>query len=184
MSVNRYCLFILMTNGICRPENRKGSGYGITFRGGDAYNQYICSECCTINDDEETADVQPYALDDRIFNRKFIEDSNASAKFSHLVNPEVINSANGLFGEVMQHVYGETMERDRKLNELMQAAQKREEEIIKAAEYTFYGHTLSRMTGLEEDDMEELIESIKPFKRSFGKITLREAITLFFHYAR
>ena len=184
MSLNRLSNHVLMANGISKPEHRKGSGYSISFRSGDDYNQFICSDCCTVNDDEETAVIEPYALDGRIFDQNFLESVNPSAKFTHLMNPEALMRGDGLFGEVMQHIFGETMEKDKKLNELMQSAQKRESDIKRSTEYTFYGRELSRMTGLEEKDMDKLIESIEPIKRSLVKITLREGITICFHYAR
>ena len=86
--------------------------------------------------------------------------------------------------EIMNHAYGKTVRREERINEMMRSSQKRESDIKKSSEYTFYGRELSRMCGLLESDMEVLIESIKPIERLLTKITLREGITLFFHYSR
>lgn len=184
MTINTYCLYQLMSNGIAKSENQRGSGYGFMFREGDEYYQYICSNCCIANDDPVTADDQPYALADRIFERSFIEANNPTSVFKHFIDDSILSKGDGLFMEIMNHAYGKTVRREERINEMMRSSQKRESDIKKSSEYTFYGRELSRMCGLLESDMEVLIESIKPIERLLTKITLREGITLFFHYSR
>ena len=90
----------------------------------------------------------------------------------------------GLFGELLTHAYGSQIEFMRKHNELVRRSRVRESQIQADAEFKFSGRELSRMTGLYEEDLEELRNHIRPFERAFAKITTNEALMIFFVYAR
>ena len=91
---------------------------------------------------------------------------------------------NSLFKKIIEHAFGSAIEHQRKYDELMKEYQILKDEIREGSEYIFTDRDLSRMTGLYEEDLGDLRDHLKPFIRSFNKISLEEAITLFFVYAR
>ena len=133
---------------------------------------------------KETVDLQPFELSPRIFKKSFIEEYNPSQKFSNFINDAVLDSKSFAFGEMIQKFYSSQQKRIEKTHELIQAAERREADIQKSSEYVFFGRELSRMTGLSMDDFPALREHLQKYSRSFSKLTIDEAITLFFMYAR
>lgn len=133
---------------------------------------------------KETIDQQPFKLNPRIFKKSFIEEYNPSHKFTNFIHDAVLDSKSFDFAEMVQNIYSRQQKRIEKTHELIKAAERREADIQKSSEYVFFGRELSRMTGLFEDDFPALRQHLQNYSRSFSKITIDEAITLFFMYAR
>ena len=134
---------------------------------------------------KETYDIQPFALDPKIFLEENLR-KNPSAKFKHFIDPEALFYNGGMFKSFLQQVHESGVQFLQNYDNLMKDYQILESEIRENSEYTFTGRDLSRMTGLDEADMTDLREHLQPFKRSFSlkEVTIDEAITLFFVYAR
>ena len=128
--------------------------------------------------------MQPIELDKRVFSRAFITEKNPSASFESFINEAILNAGHFEFGDFVQYLYDDHLKHIKRCHELVLAAEMRESEIENSSEYTFHGRELSRMTGLFESDLEDLRSHLQPFSRSFAKITIDEAITIFFMYAR
>ena len=93
--VNRYALHIFVHNVLCSDEKRQGDGYAIGFRDSenqDEFDQYLCDKCIVENDDESTMDIQPYKIDNRVFDRDFIQKHNKSAKFKSFAAQEQVSN--------------------------------------------------------------------------------------------
>ena len=134
---------------------------------------------------KETYDIQPFSLDPKIFLEENLR-KNPTARFSHFINPEALFYNGGMFKNVLQQMYGRGIKFFEDHDNLMKDYQILQSQIKENSEYTFTGRDLSRMTGLNEEDMTDLRKHLQPFKRSFSlkEVTIDEAITLFFVYAR
>lgn len=111
-------------------------------------------------------------------------EKNPTVEFGNFLTDRAMKFSDGMFGKIMENVFETAMKFVKEHDDLIRSTQIRESQIYDQSKYIFSGRDRSRMTGLEEDDLKELRDHMEPFKRSFSKITIDEALTIFFVYAR
>lgn len=171
---------------MCREEHKRGDGYSIIFEHDKHQNvldQYVCGNCC-IENENLVEGGQPYQFDPKIFKKDYLIQVNPTVRFGNFLSESVLNYNGNMLGEFLTHSYGSAIKYMEEHDRMVRDSQIRETQIQADSEYIFTGRDLTRMTGLYEDDLVILREYITPFQRSFGKITIDEAITIFFVYAR
>lgn len=177
----------LLFNGLL--SNGVGDKFSIDFRNRegnnfDPYEQYVCSDCSRINENEQTRNDQPYFLEPKIFTYNFIHDHHPDAVIKGFMDEGLMVNNGPLFHQLITGIGQNMVEKRREIDNFIQSFEKMRTEIENNAKFLYTGRELKVLTGLKKEDFDEIVKYVKPFRTYFRSLSVEEVVTALFAYMR